>query len=149
MAVENFTKDHEFFMREAIKEAREAGERGDRPIGAVIVHKGRIVARGSNRVNSMQSDVYHAENMAIINSAPYLQKYGAECTIYTTVEPCIMCLGTIVLADISKVVFGMIDKYMKMDSYLKGDNYIKQKIEFIPAGNPGGRVQGSIEAICQ
>ncbi len=92
--------NHEYFMRIAIEEAKEAGKRGDRPIGAVIVNDGKIIAKSSSRYVTRHSDVDHAENTAVLSCAPYLRKQGRSCVIYTTVEPCIMCMSTIVLANI-------------------------------------------------
>lgn len=120
--------NHIEFMKEALKEAEEAGKREDRPIGAVIVHDGKIISRGSSRYNSLESKVAHAENTAIFNCAPYLKKYGKECTIYTTVEPCIMCLTTIVMADIRNIVFALEDKYMNMKPFINSNPYIKDRI---------------------
>ena len=68
--------DHEFFMSIAIKEAETAGKRGDRPIGAVIVHNNTIIAKGTSRWKTGTSDVHHAENTAVLSCAPYLFKHG-------------------------------------------------------------------------
>jgi tRNA(adenine34) deaminase len=125
---------HQLFMREANREAEEAGKRGDRPIGAVIVHHDKIVSRGSNRLNTMRSDVHHAENMAIIGCAPYLKEHGHECVIYTTLEPCIMCLGTLILSHVRKVVFGIKDGYMDMDTYINANPYVKDRLTLYLGG---------------
>lgn len=121
--------DHEYFMREALKEADEAGKRGDRPIGAVIVHNGKIISRSSSKFITMDSNVAHAENTAIFNCAPYLKKHGKECVIYTTVEPCIMCLSTIVMAKIKNIVFALQDRYMNMKPFIDSNPYISERIE--------------------
>ncbi len=125
--------EHEKYMAEALKEAELAGIRGDRPIGAVIVHAGNIIARSSSRFVTMQSHVAHAENTAIFACAPYLKQHKAECIMYTTVEPCIMCLGTIVLANIRSIVFAVKDKYMQMDTYLQHP-YMQKKIHHYVGG---------------
>jgi tRNA(adenine34) deaminase len=78
--------DHHYFMEEALKEAEEAGKRGDRPIGAVIVHSGTIISRGSNRINTMDSDLAHAEINAMYSCASYLRKHARECILYTSVD---------------------------------------------------------------
>jgi tRNA(Arg) A34 adenosine deaminase TadA len=127
------TIDHEKYMAEALKEAELAGIRGDRPIGAVIVHDGNIIARGSSRFVTMQSHVAHAENTAILACAPYLKQHKAESILYTTVEPCIMCLGTIVLANIRSVVFAVKDKYMQMDGYFQHP-YIQKRVHHYVGG---------------
>lgn len=127
--ISNFNEiNHEGFMKEALKEADEAGKRGDIPIGAVIVHHNKIISRGSNMINTMNSDVAHAESSAILKCAPYLKNYGRECIIYTTVEPCIMCLTTIVMANIRNVVFALEDKYMNMKPFIDSNPYIKNRL---------------------
>lgn len=120
--------DHELFMREALKEGEEAGKRGDKPIGAVIVHNGIIISRGANRSKTQHTHVGHAENTAILNCASYLSDYGRECIIYTTVEPCVMCLGTIVMANIRSIVFAVEDKYMNMKPYIDSNPYLKKRV---------------------
>ncbi|MEH7440245.1 nucleoside deaminase [Neobacillus drentensis] len=120
--------DHHFFMQEALKEAEEAGKRGDRPIGAVIVHNGTIISRGSNRINTKDSELEHAEINAMNACASYLRKHARECILYTTVEPCIMCLSTTVLANIRNVVFAVEDKYMNMAQFINSSTYIKKRL---------------------
>jgi tRNA(adenine34) deaminase len=120
--------DHHFFMQEALKEAEEAGKRGDRPIGAVIVHNGTIISRGSNRINTKDSELEHAEINAMNACASYLRKHARECILYTTVEPCIMCLSTIALANIRNVVFAVEDKYMDMAHFVDSNTYIKKRL---------------------
>lgn len=115
-------------MSEALKEAEEAGKRGDRPIGTVIVHNGIIISRGSNRINTMDSELSHAEINAMNQCAPYLRKHARECILYTTVEPCIMCLSTLVLANIRNIVFAVEDKYMKMAYFIDSNPYIKKRV---------------------
>jgi tRNA(adenine34) deaminase len=131
----NFNEiDHVSFMKEAIKEAEKAGKRGDKPIGAVIVHRGRIIARGSNQNKTRKSDVAHAENGAIYSCESYLQTYGRECVLYTTVEPCVMCLATIVLANIRNIVFAVEDNYMKTKMIIDSSPYIKARIHNYVSG---------------
>ena len=83
--------DHEAFMREALVEAEKALRRGDRPIGAVIVHNGQVVARGSNTFFTDHCHIAHAEMNALYAAADYVWERPCGCTIYTTVEPCVMC----------------------------------------------------------
>jgi tRNA(adenine34) deaminase len=120
--------DHLFFMKEALKEAEEAGKRGDRPIGAVIVHNGTIISRGSNRINTMDSELAHAEINAMNLCASYLRKHARECILYTTVEPCMMCLSTIILANIHNIVFAVEDKYLDMAHFIDSNTYIKKRV---------------------
>ncbi|WML57656.1 nucleoside deaminase [Neobacillus sp. PS2-9] len=126
--------DHHFFMQEALKEAEEAGKRGDRPIGAVIVHNGTIISRGSNRINTKDSELEHAEINAMNACASYLRKHARECILYTTVEPCIMCLSTIVLVNIRNVVFAVEDKYMEMAQFIDSSTYIKKRLHHYLGG---------------
>ena len=96
-------------MAEAIKEARAALGRGDRPIGAVIVHDERIVGRASNHEFTLHSKFEHAETRAMRSCAQYLFEHSNECILYTTLEPCVMCLGAIVMGNIRHVVYGAAD----------------------------------------
>lgn len=99
--------EHEIYMREAVNEARKAFELDETPIGAVIVHDGKIIGRGYNRRNSEKNPLCHAEIIAINEAAKYIGDWRIEnCTIYVTVEPCPMCAGAIVQARIPTVVFG-------------------------------------------
>ncbi|MBR7554869.1 nucleoside deaminase [Allobacillus sp. GCM10007491] len=120
--------DHEYFMKEAIKEAAIAGERGDLPVGAVIVHNGKIISRGNNKINTNKNNTLHAEMTAINNSAAFLQRNARECVIYTSLEPCIMCLSTIVMTNIRHIVFAVEDKYMNMKPFIHSNEYIDKRI---------------------
>lgn len=120
--------DHARFMAEALIEAEKAGKRGDRAIGAVIVHQNEIVARGSNQIESADSNLIHAEIDAMNKCASFLRKHARECVIYTTVEPCVMCLSTIVMANIRHVVFATEDRYMNMKPFIQSNPYIAKRI---------------------
>lgn len=120
--------DHDFFMREALKEAKEAGEWGDLPVGTVIVHADKIISRGSNWIETADNYILHAEIDAIHKCASFLKKHARECVLYTTVEPCIMCLATIVMANIRHVVFAVKDQYMNMDPFIASNPYIKDRL---------------------
>ncbi|MCR4429259.1 MAG: nucleoside deaminase [Caldiserica bacterium] len=120
--------DHERFMKEALKEAEAALERGDRPIGAVIVHENKIIGRGSNGFATRCSDISHAELNALLSCAPQLQQYGHDCVLYTTCEPCVMCLGAIVMANIRYIVYGIPDNYIRARTIIETVDYIKQRI---------------------
>jgi tRNA(adenine34) deaminase len=120
--------DHEKFMAEALREAEAALKRGDRPVGAVIVHHGKIVARGSNTFTTDRSHVAHAELKAILSCASYLHEYGPECVIYTTTEPCYMCLGAIVMANIRNIVFGMRDDLVGGQPLIRHVPHIRQRV---------------------
>lgn len=98
------------FMREALKEARYAAEEGEIPIGAVIVCKGQIIARSHNLTETLHDVTAHAEMQAITAATEYLGgKYLQDCTLYVTLEPCIMCAGALGWSQISEVVYGASD----------------------------------------
>lgn len=105
---DNFTiEEHEKYMKEAIKQAKKAEANKDVPIGCVIVHEGKIIARGYNRRNMDKTTLAHAEILAIKKASKYLGDWRLEdCTMYVTLEPCQMCAGAIVQARIPHVVIG-------------------------------------------
>ena len=97
----------ELYMREALREARRAYRLRETPIGCVIVHEGRIIARGYNRRNTEKSPLEHAEIRAIKKAARVIGDWRLEeCTLYVTLEPCPMCAGAIIQARIPRVVIG-------------------------------------------
>ena len=101
-----YTED-EKFMKEAIKQAKKAEAIGDVPIGCVIVHDGKIIARGYNKRNRDKTVLAHAELLAMKKACKKLGDWRLEdCTMYITLEPCQMCAGAIVQARIPKVVIG-------------------------------------------
>ncbi len=101
---------HEFFMREAIREANEAFELNEIPVGAVIVCRDTIIAKGHNLTQTLSDVTAHAEMQAITSSADYLGgKYLDECTLYVTLEPCPMCAGALFWAQLGKLVYGADD----------------------------------------
>ena len=120
--------EHEYFMRFAVEEAIAAGERGDKPIGAVLVHHGKVIAKASNQWNTKNSKVHHAENCLVMENAQYLRRHSKECIIYTTTEPCIMCIGTIVMADIRNVVIGTEDPHMHTKDFIQSHVWLKNNI---------------------
>jgi len=100
----------EFFMREALKEAQKAFGEDEVPVGAVAVYKNQIIGRGHNRTEHLQDPTAHAEIIAITAAANALGSWRLEDVIvYTTIEPCIMCAGALVLARVEKIVFGARD----------------------------------------
>ncbi|HCN82479.1 MAG TPA: tRNA-specific adenosine deaminase [Sphingobacteriaceae bacterium] len=107
--VPSITPD-EFFMNEAIKEARQALKLEEIPIGAVIVCKGKIIGRGHNLTEQLNDVTAHAEMQAFTAAANYLGgKYLKDCTLYVTVEPCVMCAGASYWTQIERIVFGAYD----------------------------------------
>jgi tRNA(adenine34) deaminase len=104
------TNDDERFMVEALKEAWGAFDMNEVPVGAIIVHEGQIIGRGSNQVELLQDATAHAEMLAIGAAAQALGVWRLEgCTLYSTLEPCCMCSGAIFLSRVSRVVWGAPD----------------------------------------
>lgn len=104
-------KKDERFMQMALDEARQAFERGEIPIGAVIVCKDRVISRAHNLTETLCDVTAHAEMQAITAAANTLGgKYLTDCTLYVTVEPCPMCAGAIGWAQIPRIVFGASDE---------------------------------------
>lgn len=98
----------ERFMQMAIKEAEAALAQGEIPIGAVIVSHGRIIARAHNQTETLHDVTAHAEMLAITAAADALGgKYLPDCTMYVTVEPCVMCAGALGWAQIGRIVYGV------------------------------------------
>jgi tRNA(adenine34) deaminase len=97
-------------MKHALLEAEKAFEHGEVPVGAIIVHDGKIIGRGHNQIERLQDPTAHAEMIAITAAANHLESRRLEgCTMYVTLEPCPMCAGAIVLARIPTLVFGSFD----------------------------------------
>ncbi len=102
--------DDERYMQLALHEAMKANEIGEIPIGCVIVSRGQIVGRGHNLTESLQDVTAHAEIQAITAAASTLGgKYLTDCTLYVTMEPCVMCAGAIGWAQIRRLVYGAAD----------------------------------------
>lgn len=98
------------FMRHALDEAARALESEDVPVGAVVVHEGRIIGRGWNQRERLQDPTAHAEILALTAAAQHVGCWRLDdCTLYVTLEPCAMCAGALVLARIERLVFGAFD----------------------------------------
>ncbi len=101
----------EQFMTQALNEARKALAKHEVPIGAVVVCQGQIIGRGHNLTETLTDVTAHAEMQAITAAAQFLGgKYLKECTIYVTVEPCIMCAGALGWSQITRIVYGAADE---------------------------------------
>jgi tRNA(adenine34) deaminase len=106
--IELYTDEH--FMREALKEAEKAFEIGEVPVGAVVVCKNRIIARAHNQTEKLTDATAHAEMLAVTAAANYLgSKYLNECTLYVTLEPCVMCAGALHWVQLQKLVYAASD----------------------------------------
>jgi len=100
----------EFYMREALKEAAKALADGEVPVGAVVVCKNRIIARAHNQTERLTDATAHAEMLAVTAAANYMgSKYLSECTLYVTLEPCVMCAGALHWVQLQKLVYGASD----------------------------------------
>ena len=101
---------HLKFMQEALKEAAKAKERGEIPVGAVVVIDGKIVARAHNLTETLNDPTAHAEMQAFTAAANTLSsKYLSDCTLYVTLEPCVMCAGAAYWTQIGRIVYGATD----------------------------------------
>lgn len=101
---------HENFMRKALGEAHKALQAGEVPIGAIIVMKDQIIARGYNQVETLSDSTAHAEIIALTSAFNYLgAKYLPEASIYITIEPCLMCCGALYWSKIGQVIYGAED----------------------------------------
>ncbi len=107
---EQQTKDEQY-MRKALQEGEQAAAEGEIPIGAVIVSQDRIIARAHNLTETLGDVTAHAEMQAITAAASELGgKYLTDCTLYVTVEPCVMCAGALGWSQLSRVVYGCRDE---------------------------------------
>jgi tRNA(adenine34) deaminase len=103
-------KREEFFMSEALKEARIAFEEDEVPVGALVVYRGKIIARAHNQIECLKDPTAHAEMIALTSATNYLgSKWLKDASLYVTIEPCSMCAGALVLARIKKLYFGARD----------------------------------------
>ena len=102
--------DDKFYMRQALIEAEKAAERDEVPVGAVVVCRDRVIARAHNLTETLNDVTAHAEMQVITAAANYLGgKYLNDCTLYVTVEPCVMCAGAIAWAQMGRLVIGAMD----------------------------------------
>ena len=127
-----------FFMNEALKEAQKAFDADEIPVGAIIVANNKIIARSHNLTELLNDVTAHAEMQAITSAANALGgKYLIDCTLYVTLEPCVMCAGALAWSQISKIVYGASDDK-------KGYSLLKQ-----PVLHPKTQiVKGTLEEEC-
>ncbi len=103
--------DDTYFMRKALQEAEIALAEGEVPVGAVVVCKGQIIAKGHNQVETLNDPTAHAEMLAFTAATNFLgSKYLKDCTLYVTLEPCQMCAGAAFWTQVGKIVFGAYDE---------------------------------------
>jgi len=120
--------DDTYFMKEALKEAQKAFIKDEVPVGAVIVCENQIIARAHNYTETLNDVTAHAEMQAFTAAADYLGgKYLNECTLYVTLEPCVMCGGASYWAQLKKIVFGAADE--KRGFSILSENILHPKTE--------------------
>lgn len=129
MTTEEQKKTDEQFMRKALAEAEESARVGEIPIGAIVVCKGRIISRAHNLTETLCDVTAHAEMQAITSAANTLGgKYLTDCTLYVTVEPCVMCAGAIGWAQVPRIVFGAYDEKCGFRRYAPNAMHPKAEI---------------------
>ncbi|HEU0111696.1 MAG TPA: nucleoside deaminase [Flavisolibacter sp.] len=103
--------DDEYYMKQALVQARQAFEEDEVPVGAVVVLNNKIIARGYNQVEKLNDPTAHAEMIALTSAFNYLgSKYLPEGSLYVTVEPCLMCAGALYWTKIGRVIYGATDE---------------------------------------
>jgi tRNA(adenine34) deaminase len=103
--------NHQYFMKQALKEAHRAFEEDEVPVGAVIVMQNKIIARGYNQVEKLNDSTAHAEMIALTSAFNFLgSKYVTGADLYVTIEPCLMCAGALYWSKISRVIYGAKDE---------------------------------------
>ena len=118
--MKNNTFSHEFFMKKALEQAEIAYLNDEVPVGAVIVCKNQIISKGYNFVEHLTDVTAHAEIQAITSAISFLgSKYLNNCTLYSTLEPCVMCAGAANLARIDQIVYGAYDNKKGFSKHLK------------------------------
>lgn len=112
------TLDDQKYMQIAIQEAKEAAQRGEVPVGAVIVHDQQVIARGHNLTQTLNDVTAHAEMLVITAAADFVGgKYLHNCTLYVTLEPCLMCTGALAWSQIERIVYGASDTKKGFSTY--------------------------------
>ncbi|RYE20309.1 MAG: nucleoside deaminase [Sphingobacteriales bacterium] len=131
---ENTISPDDFFMNEALREAKLALAEDEIPIGAIVVCKGQIIGRGHNLTERLTDVSAHAEMQAMTAAANFMGgKYLKDCTLYVTLEPCVMCAGASYWFQVSKIVFGAYDVRM-------GFGRLNQKVTHPKTEIIGGRI---------
>lgn len=111
MTAEEQQKKDEMYMRKALAEAQQALTEGEIPIGAIVVCQDHVIARAHNLTETLHDVTAHAEMQAITSAANELGgKYLKDCTLYVTVEPCVMCAGALGWSQLSRIVYGAADE---------------------------------------
>ncbi len=123
--------DDDYFMRQALEQARLAAAAGEIPVGAVVVANERIIARGHNQTELLSDVTAHAEIIALTAAANHLgDKYLHDCTLYVTLEPCPMCAGALAWSQVSRIVYGASDDKRGFMRFGRALLHPKTKLEF-------------------
>lgn len=145
MSLSSLMEDDRRWMKKALREAERAFEQDEVPVGAVVVHKGEVVGRGHNMVETLQDPTAHAEMLAVTAACDTLdRKHLTDCTLYVTLEPCPMCAGALVHARLGRLVFGALDEKAGAASTLYNivqDERLNHRVEVI-AGLEADRAAG-------
>lgn len=120
----------EYFMREALKEAKQAFDADEVPVGAVVVSQNTIIGRGHNLTERLNDITAHAEMQAITAACNYLgAKYLDECTLFVTIEPCAMCAGASAWAQLGRIVYGAPDEKKGYTRFSRAITHPKTRVE--------------------
>lgn len=121
----------EHFMRQALRQAELAAAAGEIPVGAVVVANNQIIARGHNQTEQLTDVTAHAEIIALTAAANYLGgKYLKDCTLYVTLEPCVMCAGALAWSQLDRLVYGAADDKRGFMRFGRELLHPKTKIEY-------------------
>ena len=120
--------DLAFYMREALSEAERAGQEGELPIGAVLVIEGEIISRGRARRNSMRNQLRHAELNALLEGGERLWCDYKKAILFTSLEPCPLCLGAAVMADVPHLIFALPDRGVHSAQTVELNPYVRRHI---------------------
>jgi tRNA(Arg) A34 adenosine deaminase TadA len=123
------TLDLAGFMRAALAEAEQAGEAGNLPIGAVLVIDGQIVSRGRSQQHTQHSQIMHAELDALLHGGRILWDHYARAVLFTTVEPCPMYLGAVVMADVPHIIFAAHDAVVQSWHTVAHNPYVRRHMQ--------------------
>lgn len=133
----------EYFMKEALKEAGKAYEEDEIPVGAVVTAGNRVIGRGHNLTERLNDVTAHAEMQALTAAAGYLGgKYLHDCTLYVTIEPCVMCAGAAYWFQVGKIIFGAYDEK-------RGFSKVKSPLLHPKTLVTGGMMEGECGALMQ
>jgi tRNA(adenine34) deaminase len=121
--------DMDYFMRQALSEADAAGAAGELPIGAVVVIDGEVVSKGRARHLEHQNQIRHAELNALLAGGERLWRDYRRAILFTTVEPCPMCLGAAVMADVPHIIYAIHDQVVQSQKTLEANPYVRRHIK--------------------